>query len=61
MSRVVTLAALIVAVSACAGVAARASDLDTRARSACAGMGLDVSEAPFAYCVISLRQSAAAN
>jgi hypothetical protein len=60
MSRAIALAALVLAVSVGATIEAKAqaNDLDAQARAACARMGLNVSEAPFAYCVIGLRQSA---
>jgi len=59
MYRAMIFAALTTAVSACVGAEARASDLDAQARGVCVRIGLDVNEAPFMYCVMSLRESAA--
>jgi hypothetical protein len=61
MSRTMLLLAAASVVAVCAGAQAQgltgphAAD----ARRACATMGLNTSEAPFIYCVISLNESAA--
>jgi hypothetical protein len=61
MSRFVFLVAAGCAIAACspAGAQGLSGPHAAQARQACASVGFNTSEAPFAYCVMSLEQTAA--
>jgi hypothetical protein len=63
MSRAIMVAALALTAAICSGCSQAQTTTGAahlaQARKACASIGLNTSEAPFVYCVMSLRQTAA--